>query len=148
MARTVITLKGDPIVSEEFKALEAIVPGHLLLLNATGLLKNTASGANVAPAFALERDELGKEVGTVGSAYAYASGDYVKMGTFAPGMRVYAWLASGQNTARGDYLTGDGTGLLTKTNVSTSIRTARAVEAVDTSGSAPTTGTRIRVEIV
>jgi hypothetical protein len=143
MARTVITLKGDPIVSEEEKALEAITPGHLVMLTATGVQKNTANAANVAAAFALERDELGK-----GIDVAYASGDYVKVGTFAPGMRVYAFLASGFNIAKGDYLTGNTTGLLFSTGVAAGIRLCRAVEAVNTSGSAPVAGTRIRVEIV
>jgi hypothetical protein len=143
MARTVITLKGDPIISEEEKALEAIIPGHLLMLVAAGLQKNTANAANVAPSFALERDEMGKGVDV-----AYASGDYVKAATFKPGERVYAFLASGFNIAKGDYLTGNTTGLLFSTGVAAGIRLCRAVEAVNTSGVAPVTGTRIRVEIV
>ena len=143
MARTVITLKGDPIVNEDDKALEAITPGHLVMLVPTGVQKNTANAANVAAAFALERDELGKNIDV-----AYASGDYVKVGVFSPGSHVYAFLASGFNIAKGDYLTGNTTGLLFNTGVTASLRIARALEAVNTSAVAPVSGTRIRVEIV
>ena len=144
MARKNIALLGQPpIINEDEVAVEALIPGHLVMLTATGLQKNTANAANVAAAFALERDELGNNVDV-----AYAIGDYVKAGTFFPGQRVYAWLASGDNVAKGDYLTGDNAGLLSATGVSAQLRLARAVEAVDTSGSAPVAGTRIRVEIV
>jgi hypothetical protein len=143
MARNKIALMGTPIVTEDQKALEAIIPGHLLMATATGVQKNTANASNVARAFALERDELGKTVDT-----AYAINDTVKVGVFHGGQRVYAWLASGQNAAIGDYLTTDNAGLLTKAAVAATIRVARAVEAVNTSGSAPVAGTRIRVEVV
>jgi len=143
MALHKIALRGDPKVSEEFIATEAITPGHLLELDATGVKKNTDDAANVAAAFALERSELGKTIDD-----AYASGDIVKMGVFAPGDHVYALLASGQNVARGAYLTGTTAGLLTAASVAAGIRIARAWEAVNTSGSAPVAGTRIHVEIV
>ena len=144
MARSAIALLGQPpIINEEEVAVEALIPGHLIMLTATGLQKNTANEENVAAAFALERDELGKNIDV-----AYAIGDYVKAGTFHPGQRVYAWLASGHNVAKGAYLTPNNAGLLYLTGVSAFLRVARAVEAVDTSGSAPTAGTRIRVEIV
>lgn len=143
MARSVIALKGDPIINEEDKALEALTPGHLVELTSTGVQKNTDDAANVAAAFALERDEIGK-----GIDVAYAINDYVKVGVFRPGSHVYAFLASGQNVAKGAYLTGTTTGLFTATGVTASVRIARALEAVNTSGSAPVAGTRIRIEIV
>jgi len=143
MARNVIALLGCPMVSEEKVAIEAIIPGHLLEVVASGVKKQTDDAANVAPIFALERDELGNGIDD-----AYAIGDVVKMGTFKPGDRVYGWLASGQNVAEGDYLTGTTAGLLTKTSVAASVRLAKAVESVDTTGSAPVAGTRIRAEIV
>ena len=143
MARNVIKLKGDPTFNEEESALEAIIPGHLVMITSTGVQKNTANAANVAPAFAMERSELG-----LGIDDAYAIGDKVLVGTFKPGERVYALLASGQNVANGAYLTGNNAGLLTATGVAADLRLARALEAVDTSGSAPVAGTRIRVEIV
>ena len=143
MARRIIALMGDPIITEEEKAIESLTPGHLLELTSGGWKKQTDDAANVAPIFALERDELGS-----GIDIAYASGDYVKAGHFAPGQRVYAFLASGQTVAKGAYLTGTTAGLLTAASVAAGVRTAMALEAVDTSGSAPAAGTRIRVEIV
>jgi hypothetical protein len=146
MARRVIALLGGPPVTldgDNPVAGEAIIPGHLLMDNGTSIVKNTANGANVARMFALERDELGTDIDT-----AYASGDQVKVGVFRGGQRVYAWLASGQNVARGAYLSCDNAGLLTLASVSSTVRIARAVEAVNTAGSAPVAGTRIRVEIV
>jgi len=142
MARKKIALLGTPIVSEEDKALEAVTPGHLLMLTATGVQKNTANAANVARAFALERDELGKTIDT-----AYAINDTVKVGVFHAGQRAYAFLASGQNITKGAYLTGDNAGLLTGTGVTAQLRVARALESVDASAG-PVAGTRIRVEVV
>ncbi len=142
MARKVIALAGDPIVTEDEKATEALTPGHLLELTASGWKKQSDDAANVAPIFALERDELGSGVDV-----AYASGDYVKAGHFKPGDRVYAFLASGQNVAKGAYLTGTTAGLLTAASVAAGIRLAFALEALDLSGSAPVAGTRIRVEV-
>jgi allophanate hydrolase subunit 2 len=139
MARRVIALKGDPIVNEDEVALAAFTPGHLLELTSTGVQKNTDDAANVATNFALERDEVGRDIDV-----DYATGDVVKVGAFAPGMRVYAFLASGQNVAKGAYLTGTTTGLLTATGVTAGVRLARALEAVNSTNDA----TRIRVEVV
>jgi len=139
MARRTIGLLGlPPVVNEEESALAAITPGHLLELTSTGVQRNTDDAANVAPNFALERDELGNDIDV-----AYAVGDKVKVGAFHPGQRVYAWLASGQNVAKGAYLTSNTTGLLTATGVTATVRMARALEAVNASADA-----RIRVEIV
>jgi len=139
----VIKLKGDPTFNEEESALEALTPGHLVMITATGVQRNTAAAANVAPAFAMERSELG-----LGIDDAYAIGDKVLVGTFKPGERVNAFLASGQNVANGAYLTTNNLGLLTAAGVTAGLRLARALEAKDASGAAPVAGTRIRVEIV
>jgi len=142
MSRNVITLMGDPIITEEL-ADAAVTPGHLLTLTTTGVTPNVDNQTKKAPIFALERDEQGDDIDT-----AYAIGDYVKVGAFKPGERVYGLLASGQNVARGAYLTGDGTaGLLTATGAIGDILGV-ALEAVNASGSAPVAGTRIRVQIV
>jgi len=140
MARRTIVLKGGPPqIDEQESALEAITPGHLVELTTTGVKKNTDDAANVAAAFALEREELGRDIDV-----AYAIGDKVKVGTFHPGQRVNAFLASGQNVAKGAYLTGNTTGLLSAASVSASVRLARALESVNSTNDA----TRIRVEIV
>src|SRR5262245_6847656 len=105
--KTIALMGGPPVINEEDKALEALTPGHLVMLTSTGLQKNTANAANVARAFVLERDEIGS-----GIDVAYAINDYVKVGAFRQGQQVYAFLASGQNATKGDYLTGDNAGLL------------------------------------
>jgi hypothetical protein len=143
MARKVITLMGDPIVNEEEPALAAITPGHLLTLSATGVTPNVTAASKMAALFALERDEMGNDIDD-----AYAIGDYVKVGHFAPGMRVYALLASGQNITKGAYLTGNTTAGLLIASADDDDIVCQALESVDASGSAPVAGTRIRVQIV
>lgn len=140
MARRVIILKGDPVIHEDEVAVSAITPGHLLELTPTGVQPNSDDAANVVPAFALERDEVGRDIDQ-----PYAVGDVVKVGVFSAGHRAYAFLASGQNVAKGAYLTGNTAGELTSASVSATVRTARALEAVDNSAGA---NPRIRVEIV
>lgn len=137
MARAKVLLRGDPIINEERAATEAILPGHLIMhASATTCSKNTANAANVARAFALEREELGKTL-----TDAYASGDTVKEAVCYPGCRVYALIPSGQNISVEEYLEADNAGRLVTHNVGT--RLARALEAV-----IATADTRIRVEIV
>ena len=142
MARRVIALMGTPIITEDAAAAAAITPGHLVELTSSGTVqKNTDDAANVAPDFALERDELGKDIDT-----AYAADDYVKVGHFCPGQRVYAWIASGANITKGAYLTGDTAGRLTATSVSATVRLAQALESVN--NTAGPGDARIRVQIV
>jgi hypothetical protein len=133
MARTVITLKGDPFISEEGQCTEAITPGHLVA-GVTSITKHaTANGPGRT--YALERDELGKEI-----SVAYASGDTVKVGSFTPGSRVYAFVASGQTITAGSYLGSAGDGTLKAWASGPYL--ARALEAVTA-----TALTRIRVEV-
>jgi hypothetical protein len=147
MSKRVIILMGDPTINEERKATEAIKPGHLIMhASATTCSKNTANGADVARAFALERDELGKGIDDTYSndagASAYAANDYVKEAVCYPGCRVNAWIPSGQNISAGNYLQADNAGRLVV--YASGARLARALEAVNaTAGDA-----RIRVEIV
>jgi hypothetical protein len=77
---------------------------------------------------------------------AYAVNDQVKLGAFAPGMHVYAFIASGANIAEGAYLTTDNAGRLTATGVTASLRIAQALESVN--NSAGPGDARIRVQIV
>jgi hypothetical protein len=139
MARRVIALLGGPpVTNEDDQAAEAITPGELVAYDGSGnLILNTEADENVARTFALERDELGNDIDV-----AYAIGDQVKVGAFHGGQRVYAWLASGENVAKGAYLTGDGAGHLAAAGANP--RIARAVEAVNATAAAA----RIRVEIV
>ncbi len=140
MARKVIALLGGPpVTNEDDVAAATITPGMLVAYDGSGdLIPNASVSADVARNFALERDELGNDIDV-----AYAIGDQVKVGAFHQGQRVYAWLASGQNVAKGAYLatTASGGEL---TDAASNPRVARAVEAVNASAGAA----RIRVEIV
>lgn len=137
MARAKIVLMGDPVITEELAATEAITPGHLVMLaSATTVSKNTANAADVARNLALDRPELGDEI-----TDAYASGDRVKIGAFAPGQRAYVFIPSGQNISAGNYLEADNAGRFVI--YSAGARLAMALEAVNA-----TADTRIRVQIV
>lgn len=147
MARSKIVLNGTPEIKEDEVADAAIIPGHLLLRTATGVVKNTANAANVEKLVAVERDEFGTSTHNTNTIdNAYAAGDAVKVAALYGGCRAYMFLASGDNVAKGAFLTGNNAGLLTATGVSATVRSFVALEAVDASGSAPVAGTRIRVE--
>ncbi len=109
MASKVIAVRGTPVVDEQFDAGEAITPGHLIDFNTdtpAEWVKHAGAGLNASPTFALERDELGKEI-----SVAYAENDRVKAGFFNSGDVVNALVASGQTLAVGAWLesAGDGT---------------------------------------
>jgi len=134
MARRVIALMGVPYYNEDGVAGETgIKPGHLVSGVTTILLND---GDPCSRTFACERDELGDDIDE-----AYALDDVVKVGSFTPGQRVYAWLASGQNVAAGAFLEPATNGLLTA--YSSGVRIGRTLEAVNaTSGDA-----RVRLEV-
>lgn len=145
MARRVITLMGAPIVTEDLEALEAITPGYLVEQPAAGVSKQTITDLAAPATVALERDELGKGIdGSVGSETAdYAIGDTVKVGHFAPGMRFYGFVASGQTLLQDALLDSAGDGTL---QAMAGLRPmARALEAVTSSDPGDT---RIRVEVI
>lgn len=142
MARRVIALLGQPPVvnEEDAAAVATIIPGHLVDYDAGGdLVLHATAGIQAARTFALEREEVGRDIDT-----AYAVGDQVKVGAFRIGQRVYAFTPSGQNLAKGELLQSDGAGRLI-TLASGQHALARMVEAV----AATLPGdTRIRAEIV
>lgn len=135
MARKAIVLLGQPVLNEDGAAATAITPGHLVS-GVTTIHKFGTAAAAAARTFALERDELGKEI-----TVDYATNDYVKVGSFAPGQRVYAWLASGQNVAADSFLEAAGAGQLRA--YSAGVRIGRALEAVNATSAAA----RIRMEV-
>lgn len=139
MARRVIALLGQPLIDEDLAATGAITPGHLVDFSGTGVAKHASAGGIAARTFALERDELGNDIDV-----AYAIGDTVKVGSFHQGQRVYTFIASGENIAKGNFLESDGAGRLRI--YSSGVRLARALEAVN--NSAGPGDARIRVEIV
>jgi hypothetical protein len=135
MARRVITLKGVPHLDEDGAAGVAITPGHLVQGVATIQLHASAGGV-AAKRFALERDERGDDIDT-----AYAVGDYVKVGSYSAGDRVYPFLASGENVAADSFLESNGDGTLRAYAAGEIV--GRALEAVNASGGV----TRIRIEV-
>jgi hypothetical protein len=140
MARRVIALLGTPMILEEDKAAEAITPGHLVDYDASGnLVKNASAADPAARTFALERDEMGKDIDT-----AYAIGDQVKVGSFHLGQRVYGFTPSGQNLAKGAKLESDGAGRFVV--LASGEALARTVEAVN--NSAGPGDARVRIEII
>lgn len=136
MAKRTIKLLGEPIQNEDYKAAEAITPGHLVDLDGSfNLIKHASSGGKTQRWFALEREELGSDIDV-----AYAVNDYVKVGSFAPGTRVNALIASGVNVNPGDFLESNGDGTLkagTTNPVALSLDDTGAVTSL----------TRIRVEV-
>lgn len=106
MPSKVIALRGEPIVDEQLTASEAITPGMLIEVDTGQWRRHATAAGNAAPVFALERDELGEEIGD-----AYDIDDEVKAGFFHAGQRVNALIASGENLNIGDFLesAGDGT---------------------------------------
>jgi hypothetical protein len=142
MAKRVIALltrQGGPFQNEDAAAAAAITPGMLCTLNGSGLWIPHGTAGGVAPRnFALERDEMGKDIDT-----AYAIGDTVKMGMFTQGDRVNSLIATGQNIAVGAQLESAGNGTLRV--LAAGVPIARALESVNnTSG----VNARLRVEIM
>jgi hypothetical protein len=148
-AKKTIKLLGEPIQNEDDKAAEAIVPGMLVNYNGSGdLIKHAGAGLNAAAAFALEREEMGKDIDV-----AYAIGDAVKVGVFAPGCRVNALVATAAPAiVKGDMLESAGNGTLRKAVANAAVADttrkgtiARALEALtNVSG----VNQRLRIEII
>lgn len=143
MPNTII-LRGNPTAIREDRCNEALTPGHFVEFNANDRLqKHSTSGGYAARTIALETDYQGGSVTT-----AYISGDRVVYADCAPGMIVWAHLASGQNVARGDNLMSNGAGALTA-RTSTNIGIAQADEDANASSGIAAGGTlRFRARII
>ena len=150
MAAKTITLKGDPLRKEGVTD-EAITPGMLIELGGTyDVQKHSVADGPAARSWALENDLAGEGIDD-----DYASGETVQIGYFDTGDEVYAWLATSQTIAVGDYLVSAGAGLLAEFDptVDTSATdaevyrgnvVARAIEAVTTTSAAA----RLMVEVL
>lgn len=142
MPNTII-LRGNPTAIREDRCNEAMTPGHFLEFASNDRLqKHATSGGWAGRLVALEADYIGNSIST-----AYASGDRVVYADCTPGMVVNAFLASGQNVARGDILMSNGAGLLTA-RTSTNIGIAQADEDANASSGSGTGGIRIRARII
>lgn len=150
-----ILLKGEGIQKER-AAGGTITPGHLVTLNSSNavVVHATASG-DVFPAFALEDEDVGKDLNT-----NYTSGQNVRYLIPERGSEIYALVpASASAIVIGDLLCSNGDGTLKKyaaqaTNeggsgtytIQTAGIVARALEAVDNSGGG--SPARIKVEVL
>jgi hypothetical protein len=142
MAKTkssVVILKGldRAHIEEDGAATEAITPG-MLVQGTSSVSKFSTAGGPAARRVAMERDEFGKGIDD-----DYASGDTVKVANLAPGDRVNALIASGQNISANAWLEPAADGTLRVFSAGT--RWGRALEAINNSAG-PTTA-RIRVEV-
>jgi hypothetical protein len=134
-----LTRSGGPFQTEDWTAGVSLLPGHLVVFNAAGAVvkHNTASGAT-SKSFALERNEMGKDIDA-----PYAVGDVVKVGMFAGGERVLAFIPSGANIAKAALLESNGDGTL---KAGSGVPIGRAMEAVN--NTAGPGEARITVEVI
>ena len=146
MASKRVALAGSPEVFEEFTASAVLTPGDLIEINSGQWRRHGTAAKNAVAAFALERDEMGDDIDV-----NYASGDNVKVGFFGKGMRVNAFIASGQNLSKGAFLesAGDGTlrALVTDAATDDTQRASVVAMSLEDSG-AVNSKTRHRVVIV
>lgn len=156
MAKNTIKLKKYLDVIDEFFAVAALTPGHLLEITSAGKVqKHSVAGGNVTPLIALEDELWGKTIDD-----AFAANDPVQVWTAQRGEVAYMLLKDGENVVIGDYLESAGDGTLQKhvedidsaadvTVIYGNQLVGIAMEAVDMSGSsgADPSG-RIKVRIV
>lgn len=154
MARRKVMLLGNPIITEDGAAGEAIAPGYLVEGQAT-ILKCTIDGLKAPMRVALERSEFGRGVddtpgssssdGNIqtGTTAAYASGETVKVGALTAGMRFYGFIASGQDITADDLLESSGDGTFEAlAGAEPLVRAVETIEATDPGD------TRIRLEVI
>lgn len=90
----------------------AITPGELLTFHTDGELKaHATAGGNALPMFAVE-DPYNGDTANPAIDVDYATGETTRYVFAQPGDVVYAFLADGENVARGDMLESDGAGAL------------------------------------
>jgi hypothetical protein len=119
-----VTLGGNPITDEALAANGPITPGMLLLRLAAGTVRpHNSAGGRAEALFAVEADYVG-----AGIDDQYETGETVTFSKCRKGDRVYAFLAAGQDVAKGAFLESNGAGAL------------RAATAGAVTGSAPVTG--------
>lgn len=116
VGRRNILIKGRPNQSEDGIAGAVVLPGYLVD-GVTSIVPHASAGGACPRTFAAERDEMGAGVDDAykhgyAPASAYAIGDAVKVLACAPGDRVLAYIASGQNITSNDRLESAGNGTL------------------------------------
>jgi len=124
MAYNTVKLKKYNDIIEEYVANAALMPGELVEIMSTGLIrKHSGAGQTAAAMFALEDELQGKGLGVNG---AYAAGDRVQVWHATPGEVVYARLADEEKVVIGDFVQSNGLGQLRKV-----IRTSESWESAD-----------------
>lgn len=110
MPYNTVFVKGYP-TRKEAPAGGAIMPGHLIKMNAAGnVIAHNAAAGNAQKAFAFEYELTGKDIDT-----PYANGDNVLYGVSRSGHEVYALVAAGAGAiVIGDALESAGDGTLRK----------------------------------
>ena len=130
----ILRVKGGCPLFDEYKAEEAINPGHLVEIitasaNRGQVQKNGTAGARIPRKFAIENDYVGEDI-----TDAYSTGDRVKVVTFQPGEHVYVKLAaSAAAIVEGDILTPHSDGTMAKHSTAAHEKMAIALEDVDNS---------------
>lgn len=141
--RTIVVEWPDPTGPKlkEALAAAAIGPGELLNFDANDALILHATAAGLAPTNKLVAVESPMAAtGTSNDAIDtdYASGDTVQYVVPLRGAVLYMYLASGENVAKGDPLTSDGSGALEAVSLGTALMpdsiVAYAYEDKDASG--------------
>jgi hypothetical protein len=101
-------LRGDQYTLREDLSSAAITPGHLLKFDTNGqLVVHATANGKADRMFAIEAANIGYD-----TTKAYVSGDRVQYADCAPGVIVWAHLASGQSVSRGDQLSSAAAGAL------------------------------------
>jgi len=109
MAYRTVMLKGDG-VAEEFLAVAALSPAHLLEVTSAGKVqKHSSAGGNSERIFAIENENEGQDIDT-----AYAADDVVRCQKCQSGDQVVGILTLSQTVAIGDPLESNGDGTLKK----------------------------------
>lgn len=136
-----VLLKGIPL-AKEAKSSGALTPGHLVTLNASGLLVvHPTDGGVASPSFVREAAYIGRGIDDV-----FASGDTVPFMTCRTGDEVYAILEDGHNVVIGALLASAGDGTLGLPGAG-GVPVAKALQAVTTVGGTVATA-RIKVEVL
>lgn len=105
-----IKVKKYADVMEEYDAVAAITPGHLIeLTSADKVQKHSAAKATVLPMFAIEDTSQGNGIDD-----DYAADDKVQCWIPGRGDMAYAILADGEDVSIGDELGSNGDGTLRK----------------------------------
>lgn len=115
MSYETIKIKSYQDVYEEYDAVAALSPGHLVELTSAGKVqKHATQGGNALPMFAIEDALQGK-----GILDDFAADDKVRVWIPGRGDIVYALLADEQDVAIGAFLESNGDGTLRAHTVET-----------------------------